>query len=144
MFRVSYIFRDLKNRRMNPPRPALSCHGTVTSEPAGRIGLQRTFHRPQASLPILRFSSFQERLFLDGDGKEGCEYWKNALWSGPSTRYDWPADGQIPLTPPVRRHALACGRLTKHAFKTPRKSVSGRGGNRHQDRRSDSRLFHPL
>jgi hypothetical protein len=33
---------SVKNRRMNPPRPALSSRGTVTPEIIGKIGLKQT------------------------------------------------------------------------------------------------------
>jgi hypothetical protein len=74
---------SVKNRRMNPPRPALSSRGTVTPEPVGKIGLKQTSRRWGGSKnPSARH--------LKGDNN-----WENSLWHYPSTLHDWPATGKI-------------------------------------------------
>src|SRR5208283_390516 len=62
--------------------------------------------------------------------QKGGRNWENSLWSGPSTRHGWPAAGEIRSNDRLPATHSTCNRLTKRAHKTPRKSVSGRGGLR--------------
>jgi hypothetical protein len=60
---------SVKNRRMNPPRPALSSHGTVTPEMIGKIRLKQTSH---LLLPVFADS---KRLLLPKFPATGTSRW---------------------------------------------------------------------
>jgi hypothetical protein len=60
---------SVKNRRMNPPRPALSSRGTVTPEMIGKIGLKQT----SLLLPLVFAGGI--RLFLPGFPATGSGRW---------------------------------------------------------------------
>jgi len=132
---------SVKNRRMNPPRPALSSRGTVTPEKIGKIGLKQT------SLLMSLVFACGMRLVLPefqatdsgrwGGSKnpfarhrKGDSNWENSLSSGPTTCFGWSGAGYDRSNDrPPETHST-CIWLTRRAYETPKKSVSGRGGLR--------------
>jgi hypothetical protein len=132
---------SVKNRRMNPPRPASSNHGTAYPEPVGKSELRANFH---FALPAFAGS---ERFFLCGRAHARLKKLRKMEMHPGAARQ--PATAHLPPVESAsmassRRHAFSNGRLTKNALKTPRKSVSVRSGNRQQTMRNDSRLQFPL
>jgi hypothetical protein len=55
---------SVKNRRMNPPRPALSNRGTVPPDTIGKIGLQANFSSPLPAFAGSEWLSLCERVLL--------------------------------------------------------------------------------
>jgi hypothetical protein len=68
---------SVKNRRMNPPRPALSNSETVPPEPVGKLRLQANFPSPSLLFAILNRSFFTKE--ISATRKKGHGIWENTL-----------------------------------------------------------------
>jgi hypothetical protein len=91
---------SVRNRRMNPPRPALSNRGTVYRKAVGKPELQANFPAPRPRLPLPAGSSFLN----SGDGLRSLEVKAKALCNGTPKKA---AEDRKTLDEAIRQHAMA-------------------------------------